>query len=866
MTASAADRELARRNAELVALHETALALLEHRGLENVLQLLVERLASLVPTEYAVIFLVHALGDPLSPVAAFRTTAPSQDAWLRPGTSVVDRVVETGETFVVNDYAAWPERSDTAPAGLTAAAGLALKLNERLIGVIGVGLADGRRFEEAEVAALERFARLASVVVAGARAAEEFRRQAELLEDANVFVRGLDGTITYWTRGAERLYGWTNEEAVGRISNELIRTEFPRPLPEIEAALAQKGRWEGELVHTCKDGSRVIVASLWVLRRDAEGNAFEVFEVDNDVTAARAAERFSAQVLTNVGHGVVIYDLDLRCVVWNRFMEELMGVPARDAVGKHAREVSPILTHGEAIAPFERALAGEYIDLKDYAFQTANSSTVWVWVSLAPLRDASGEIAGVISTVRDVTDRRLAEDSERKQRELAETIAAASQALTQELDLGAVLETTLEYLERLVPYDSASVMLLDETGRLAVRAARGYGTSIDEAAMKRLAFDVSMSPYLRPLVQERRSVLVGDTTKAKGWVLLPGIEHVRSWIGVPLIVGGETLGAYSIDKVEAGFFTAEHVARAEMLAAHGAFAIENARLHEELLRRAAELEARVVDGTQKAVAARADAERANRAKSEFLSRVSHDLRTPLNAILGFGQLLQLDGLDAEQEDSVGQIQRAGHHLLELIDEILDISRIETEQLGLASEQVDLAAAIAEAIELIRPLAAERSIRLRGPSRRRAPALVMADSQRLLQILLNLLGNAVSYTPSRGQVVVSCRRRGGRFRVGVSDTGPGIAEEDRAKLFEPFERLASSEGTEGTGLGLALVKRLTEAMGGRVGYEAVPAGGSLFWFDLPRWVPDGATPDARSAVRNPGGGHHARWGARSWGYE
>ena len=713
MTASAAERELARTNAELVALHETALALLEHRGLENVLQLLVERLASFVPTEHAVIFLVHNVGDPLWPVAAFRATAPFEDSWLRPGTRVVDRVVETGETFVVNDYATWSERSASAPAGMTAAAGLALKLNDRFIGVIGVGLGGGRRFDEAEVAALEHFARLASVVVAGARAEEEFRRQAELLEDANVFVHELDGTITYWNRGAERLYGWTKEDAVGCNSLELIRTDLPEPLAEIEAVLEQNGRWEGELVHKRKDGSRVVVASLWVLRRDAEGQPFEVFEVDNDVTAAREAE-----------------------------------------------------------------------------------------------------------------------ESEREQRELAVTIAAASRALTQELDLSAVLETTLEYLERLVPYDSACVMLLDEAGRLAVRAMRGYEHWADEAAMKRIALDLSESPHLRPLVDEKRSVLIQDTTKADDWVLLPGSEHVRSWIGVPLIVGGETLGAYSIDKVEAGFYTAEHVARAEMLAAHGAFAIENARLHEELVRHAAELEARVVDRTQRAVAARADAERANLAKSEFLSRVSHDLRTPLNAILGFGQLLQMDGLNTEQEDSVGQIQRAGRHLLELIDEILDISRIETDQLGLSPEEVDLDNAIAEAIELIRPLAAERSIRLRRPPGHRAPRLVRADRQRLLQILLNLLGNAVSYTPQQGEVRVSFRRHGRRLRVGISDTGPGVAEEDRGRLFEPFERLPSSEGTEGTGLGLAVVKRLTEAMGGRVGYEAVPAGGSLFWFELP----------------------------------
>ena len=227
-------------------------------------------------------------------------------------------------------------------------------------------------------------------------------------------------------------------------------------------------------------------------------------------------------------------------------------------------------------------------------------------------------------------------------------------------------------------------------------------------------------------------------------------------------------------------------------------------------------------------------ERASRRATSFL-RISHDLRTPLNAILGFAQLLQLDGLDAEQEDSVDQIGRAGHHLLELIDEILDISRIETEHLGLKSEEVDLGAAITEAIQLVSPLAAERSIRLRGPSLRGAPALVTADRQRLLQILLNLIGNAINYTPSPGGVVVSCRRRDVRFRVAVSDTGPGIPEDQRGRLFEPFERLESSRGTEGTGLGLALVKRLCEAMGGQVGYEAAREGGSLFWFDLPAAV-------------------------------
>jgi PAS domain S-box-containing protein len=227
---------------------------------------------------------------------------------------------------------------------------------------------------------------------------------------------------------------------------------------------------------------------------------------------------------------------------------------------------------------------------------------------------------------------------------------------------------------------------------------------------------------------------------------------------------------------------------------------------------------------------RQEAERANQAKSEFLSRMSHELRTPLNAILGFGQLMEMDDLDPEHRESLAQILKAGRHLVDLIEEVLDISRVEAGRLSLSLEPVALDDTVRESLELLAPSAKHRSIGLEWDAEAASGRFVMADRQRLKQVLLNLLSNAVKYNRPNGEVRVSFRERDGRARLEVADTGPGIPPEDRERLFVPFERLGQSEA-EGTGLGLALSKGLVEAMGGSIGMESRDGEGSLFWVEL-----------------------------------
>lgn len=234
-------------------------------------------------------------------------------------------------------------------------------------------------------------------------------------------------------------------------------------------------------------------------------------------------------------------------------------------------------------------------------------------------------------------------------------------------------------------------------------------------------------------------------------------------------------------------------------------------------------------------AARASAEAANRAKSEFLSRMSHELRTPLNAVLGFAQVLELGELTDAQQQSVAQITKGGQHLLELINDVLDISRIETGNLALSEEPVLVEDVVSDALELIEPLATQRGIRCRSVSSEGSSGYVLADRQRLKQIVLNLLGNAVKYNQPDGTVTISYEQcRADRLRIKVADTGPGIPADQRQRLFEPFERLGADQtNIEGAGIGLALSRRLAEAMNGHVDIDPGDGQGSTFWIELVR---------------------------------
>ena len=232
--------------------------------------------------------------------------------------------------------------------------------------------------------------------------------------------------------------------------------------------------------------------------------------------------------------------------------------------------------------------------------------------------------------------------------------------------------------------------------------------------------------------------------------------------------------------------------------------------------------------------ARTMAEKANLAKSEFLSSMSHELRSPLNAILGFAQLMESDSPPPThvQMDSIGQILQAGWHLLKLIDEVLDLAKVESGQIPLSPEPVSLAEVMLECRGMIEPQAQQRGITLIFPSFD-TPYFVHADRTRVKQVIINLLSNAVKYNGTQGTVEVTCAESTpGRMRVGIRDTGAGLTPEQMTQLFQAFNRLGQEAGGEqGTGIGLVVAKRLVELMGGSIGVESTVGAGSVFWFEL-----------------------------------
>jgi len=465
-----------------------------------------------------------------------------------------------------------------------------------------------------------------------------------------------------------------------------------------------------------------------------------------------------------------VIDRDLVITEANHAVVEMLGVPARERLGHSVLDV----VHPDDVERAESELR-RLVDLRTdqvvtlrYRIRHADGHYVAVEARGRSLRDAAGESIGAVLNERDITATVEAETA------LTQSLATIQGILDSAIDTIAILDQDLTIV-------SVNHEIADLTGH-EVEEVQG----------------VTAFQNVHP--DDRATVL--------------GVFR-------DLFENGSTVNVrYRNRHVDGRWVTVEVRARP---------------LHRTDGDPRAVLVAR--DVTENVIlenalrSAKAEAERANRAKSEFLSRMSHELRTPLNSVLGFTQVLQREEHLAEQEESLDYIYRAGLHLLDLINEVLDISRIESGTMSVSLESVAIEDLTHDCLALVAPQAQSNAVRL--IHRRDGAHYVRTDQQRATQVILNLLSNAIKYNRRDGSVTVAYEERSEWLRLSVIDTGNGIRPEDFASLFEPFERLEAEFGNvEGTGLGLALSKGLVEAMGGELGMASTLGEGSTFWVEFP----------------------------------
>ncbi|MEK7702243.1 MAG: ATP-binding protein [candidate division NC10 bacterium] len=406
-----------------------------------------------------------------------------------------------------------------------------------------------------------------------------------------------------------------------------------------------------------------------------------------------------------------------------------------------------------------------------------------------------------------------------KRRGCYETLLDLSKRMSTMLDFGRLMETLVHGLVRGVPVTHCALMIYDasRSAFVAYREEKNTGEGVGVTA---IPVD---SPVVQWLNQTGR-LLVKEEVKldpeiAEYFETAEGeLEEIRASLIVPLKIENKLTGILLVgEKLSGEIFDGQELEVLSVLANQVAISLENARLYEELSSSNAQLM------------------QASRLKSQFLASMSHELRTPLNSIIGFSKVLlnRLDGeLTERQEVYIRSVHNSGTHLLQLINGILDFSRIEAGKLEMVSEELDLYELIDECIESSMPLARGKPLKIEKNIPLELPRL-SADRTKVKQILLNLLSNAIKFT-SQGRVLVGVVAEPDVVRISVADTGIGIRQEDLTRLFEPFQQLDNpvARGAGGTGLGLAISKKFVELHGGRIWAESRENQGSTFHFTLP----------------------------------
>ena len=696
-----------------------------------------------------------------------------------------------------------------------------------------------------------------------------------------------DNPVIYANPGFYALTGYTADEVLGRNCRFLQGPGTdPAAVAGMREAIARKKVFAGKLLNYRKDGTtfwnRLTVNPIF----DEQQRLINFVGIQTDVTEQQQAEesvRFQAHILDSIGEAVVATDPAGKILYTNRFAQSLYGWDGEQIIGRDVVDTfTPRPSREQGARRMELLGRGE-IWSGTFPVKRRDGTTFEAEVTNSPLFDEVGNLLAVIGISSDITNRRAAEEALRQAQERFRAFYDENPLMLITVDTSNMIQSISRFGARQLGYEpeelsGKSILELHyEADRQAatdyLKNALAHPGEIEPIEIRKCRRDGSML-WARVRARAVRHggeqlVLIACEDISKRKEAQEQLDRFFTLSVDMLCTAGfdgyferlnpaweATLGWTREELMSEPFIEFVHPDDRAFTAA------ETQRLTTELDRVGFENRYRCKDGTYKSLLwstrvdpenrlfyaaardisarketeeaiqqARREAERANRAKSEFLSRMSHELRTPLNAILGFGQILEMDVSAPDEVQGVQQILKAGRHLLELVNEVLDISRIEAGRLALSIEPVAMEEAMGDATDLVKTLAANRNVRI---EQRTWSQHLLADRQRLKQVFHNLLSNAVKYNREGGSVTISGEETAnGTLRVSVLDTGRGISPDKMSKLFVPFERSGADEfKAQGTGLGLAISQRLVALMGGAMTVESTVNVGSTFTVELP----------------------------------
>ncbi|GEM_PF-3653033 len=463
------------------------------------------------------------------------------------------------------------------------------------------------------------------------------------------------------------------------------------------------------------------------------------------------------------------------------------------------------------------------------------------------ITDDASSLIKLSGIIQDVTERKKAEEKERRNRVIVERLQSVTQQALSAESLYEMLPALCAATAEAVGAFKTSIMLINSSGFCHRWIGHNYASPLEPHQVR--SNGVSMT-----VLRSNQARFLPDLYRMQNTINRQMIEEgLRASACLPLRGRGETLGVFWINYQSTQVFDEDEQAILGTFAAQAGLIIEQLNQFENLQKSNVELEVRVAKRTEELSRMNVELEHASRTKDEFLANMSHELRSPLNSILGLSELLleqKRDALTAHQQKSLSIIESSGRHLLELINDILDISKIEAGKLDYYPELVGVEEICQASLNVVKSQAIKKSISLFYEVEK-APSKFLADPRRLKQILVNLLTNAVKFTPAHGKVALQVRANAETevIQFSILDTGIGIAPEDLRRLFQPFTQVDSklNRQYEGTGLGLMLVQKLTDLHGGSVHVESKAGEGSTFTVNLP-WMKDGAAyQETREAI-------------------